>query len=196
MTELLQIRFRVKLIKYLSLSISIILLVTILTNICIQTLPMHNKITDSDSNDIADSPLQEYNFSIRQSTFYGVDNDLLPYTIIAEKVVKNTSNQYILDIVDITYILSDGKVVMQAHSAVMDAIKKSIVLNNDVNIIYNNVVLYSQKVTVGLDTKDIKSDDNVEVTFNKLKIRANKFYTNNIGKVIKFEGNVNLNFEL
>ena len=74
--------------------------------------------------------------------------------------------------------------------------QKSVILNNNVKIIFNGVIFNSKQVIVDLDTKDARSDDEVEVIFEKSKIRADQFKTENSSDTIKFKGNVDSNFDL
>ena len=196
MQELSKLRSKTKLVKYIFLSASISVLVTVLVVLYIQKLP-----TDTESNyEITKNKTKklskEYSLNITKSIFEGVSEDLSPYVIIAQNVAKNTSDKYLLDIIKGKYTLPDGEITIKADSGTLDELKKSVILNDNVRILFNGMVFNSNQIIVDLETKDAKSNDKVEVTFEKSKIQADKFKTEDSANTIKFEGNVDSNFDL
>ena len=196
MQELSKLRSKTKLVKYIFLSASISVLVSVLVVLYIQKLP-----TDTESNyEITKNKTKklskEYSLNITKSIFEGVSEDLSPYVIIAQNVAKNTSDKYLLDIIKGKYTLPDGEITIKADSGTLDELKKSVILNDNVRILFNGMVFNSNQIIVDLETKDAKSNDKVEVTFEKSKIQADKFKTEDSANTIKFEGNVDSNFDL
>lgn len=196
MQELSKLRSKTKLVKYIFLSASISVLVSVLVVLYIQKLP-----TDTESNyEITKNKTKklskEYSLNITKSIFEGVSEDLSPYVIIAQNVAKNTSDKYLLDIIKGKYTLPDGEITIKADSGTLDELKKSVILNDNVRILFNGMVFNSNQIIVDLETKDAKSNDKVEVTFEKSKIQADKFKTEDSANTIEFEGNVDSNFDL
>lgn len=196
MQELSKIRFRTKLTKYIFLSASICVLVSILVTLYIQKIPTENAENYDLTKNKTRKLTKDHSLNISKSIFEGTSEDLSPYVIIAQHVAKNTSDKYFLDVIKGKYTLSDGEITIKADSGTLDELKKSVILNNNVKIIFNDIIFNSKQVIVDLDTKDARSDDEVEVIFKKSKIRADKFKTEDSSDTIKFKGNVDSNFDL
>lgn len=196
MQELSKIRFRTKLIKYIFLSASICILVSILVSLYIQKMPTENLESYELTKNKAKKFSKDHSLNISKSVFEGISQDLSPYVIIAQHVAKTTSDKYFLDIISGKYILSDGEITIKADSGTLDELKKSVILNNNVKIIFNGATFNSKQIIIDLDTKDARSNDEVEVIFEKSKIRADKFKTEDSSNTIKFKGNVDSNFDL
>jgi len=196
MQELSKIRFRTKLTKYIFLSASICVLVSILVTLYIQKSPTESiesyELTKAKSKKLA----KDHSLNISKSIFEGTSKDLSPYVIIAQHVAKNASDKYFLDIIKGKYTLPEGEITIKADSGTLDELKKSVILNNNVKIIFNGAIFNSKQIIVDLDTKDARSDDEVEVIFEKSKIRADQFKTKDSSNTIKFKGNVDSNFDL
>lgn len=196
MQELSKIRFRTKLTKYIFLSASICILVSILVSLYIQKMPTESIESDELTKYKTKKLSKDHSLNISKSVFEGISQDLSPYVIIAQNVAKNTSDKYFLDIIKGKYTLSDGEITIKADSGTLDELKKSVILNNNVKIIFNGATFNSMQIIVDLDTKDARSDKEVEVIFEKSKIRADKFKTEDSSNIIKFKGNVESNFDL
>ena len=196
MQELSKLRSKTKLVKYMFLSASICVLVSVLVVLYIQKLPTNNESNYQTTKNKTKKLSKEYSLNITKSIFKGVSEDLSPYVIIAQNVAKNTSDKYLLDIIKGKCTLPDGEITIKADSGTLDEIKKSIILNDNVRILFNSMVFNSDQVIVDLETKDAKSNNKVEVTFEKSKIQADKFKTEDSANTIKFEGNVDSHFDL
>jgi lipopolysaccharide export system protein LptC len=196
MPELAKIRARTKLIKYIFLSASLCILVSILVTLYIQKLPTEDELDSEFSTKKSTKLSQEYSLNISKSIFEGISDDLAPYVIMAQNVVKNSTDKYLLDIVNGTYTLPDGKITIKAGAGTLSESEKSILLKDDVTILFNGMTFNSDQVTVDLDTRDAKSDSEVEITYKKSKIRADKFKTEDSAQTIKLEGNIDSNFEV
>lgn len=196
MQELSKIRFRTKLTKYIFLSASICILVSILVSLYIQKIPTESIDSYELTKNKAKKLSKDHSLNIIKSVFEGISQDSSPYVIIAQHVVKNTSDKYFLDIIKGKYTLPDGEITIKADNGTLDEMKKSVILNNNVKIIFNGATFNSKQIIVDLDTKDARSDDEVEVIFEKSKIRADQFKTEDSSNIIKFKGNVDSNFDL
>ncbi|MEM6339095.1 MAG: LPS export ABC transporter periplasmic protein LptC [Pseudomonadota bacterium] len=174
MQELSKLRSKTKLVKYIFLSASICVLVSVLVILYIQKLPTDTESDYEITNNKTKKLSKEYSLNITKSIFEGVSEDLSPYVIIAQNVAKNTSDKYLLDIIKGKYTLPDGEITIKADSGTLDELKKSVILNDNVRILFNGMVLNSDQIIIDLETKDAKSNDKVEVTFEKSKIQANK----------------------
>ena len=196
MQELARIRAKTKLVKYIFLSTSICVLVAVLVTLYIHKLPIEDG-SDSESAQKRSRKLpQEYSLTIKKSIFEGVSNDLSPYVIMAQNVAKNTTNEYLLNIVNGTYTLPDGEITIKADNGTLDEAEKSVQLNDNVSVLFNGMTFNSEQMIINLETKDAKSPEEVEVTFEKSKIRADQFQTEESAEIIKFKGNVESNFDL
>lgn len=196
MQELSKLRSKTKLAKYIFLSASICVLVSVLVTLYVQKQPTDKESNYESTKSNSKKLSKEYSLNISKSIFEGISEDLSPYVIIAQNVAKNTSDKYLLDIIKGKYTLPDGEITIKADSGTLDELKKSVILNDNVKILFNGMVFNSDQVIVDLETKDAKSNDEVEVTFEKSKIRADKFKTEDSANIIKFEGNVDSNFDL
>lgn len=196
MQELSKLRSKTKLVKYIFLSASICVLVSVLVVLYIQKLPTDTESSYQITRNKTKKLSKEYSLNITKSIFEGVSEDLSPYVIIAQNVAKNTSDKYLLDIIKGKYTLPDGEITIKADSGTLDELKKSVILNDNVRILFNSMVFNSDQIIVDLETKDAKSNDKVKVTFEKSKIQADKFKTEDSANTIKFEGNVDSNFDL
>jgi len=196
MQELVKIRAKTKLVKYIFLSTSICVLVAVLVTLYIHKLPTED---ESDFEYIQKKSRKlptEYSLTINKSVFEGLSNDLAPYVIIAQNVAKNSVNEYLLNVINSTYTLPDGEMTIKADSGTLDEDEKSVMLNDNVSVLFNGMRFNSEKIIINLDTKDTKSPEEVEVTFKKSNIRADQFQTEESTEIIKFKGNVESNFDL
>lgn len=196
MQELKKIRAKTKLLKYIFLSASLCVLIAVLTTLYVQKLPIEDKSDFKKSQKKSRKLPEEYSLNISKSIFKGISSDLAPYVIMAQNVVKNSSDKYLLDIVNGTYTLPDGKITIKADNGTLDEIKKSVILNDNVSIHFNGMIINSQQILVDLETKDAKSQEEVEVIFENSKIRADKFQTEDSAETIKFEGNIDSSFDI
>ena len=135
------------------------------------------------------------NCPVTKSIFEGISKDLSPYVITVQSVTKNTSDKYLLDIIKGKYTLPDGEITIKADSGTLDQFKKSLILNNNVRIIFNGMVLNSNQIALNLETKDLTSNDKVEVNFQKLQIQADKLQTEDSARTIELEGNIDAHFD-
>ena len=196
MQELVKLRAKTKLIKYIFLSTSICVLVAVLVILYIHKLPTEDGSDFEAAQKKSKKLPKEYSLNIKKSIFEGVSNDLAPYVIMAQNVAKNTANEYLLNAVNGTYTLPDGNITIKADSGTLDEIEKSVILNDNVTVLFNGMIFNSEQMIIDLETKDAKSPEEVEVTFEKSKIRADQFQTEESAEIIKFKGNVESNFDL
>ena len=98
MQELSKLRSKTKLVKYIFLSASICILVSVLVILYIQKLPTDTESSYEITKNKAKKLSKEYSLNITKSIFEGVSEDLSPYVIVAQNVAKNTSDKYLLDI--------------------------------------------------------------------------------------------------
>lgn len=196
MNELSKLRSKTKLAKYIFLSASICVLVSILVTLYLQNLPTENESNYDSVKKKTTKLSKEYSLNISKSIFKGISEDLSPYVIMAKNVSKNTTDKYLLDTINGKYALPDGEITIKADRGTLDEIKKSVILNDNVKILFNGMVFNSKQMTVDLETRDAKSSSEVEVTFKESKIRANKFKTEDSANTIKFEGNVDSTIDL
>lgn len=196
MQELVKIQTKTKLVKYIFLSASLCVLVAVLVILYLHKLPTEDESSFKTAQKEARKLPKEYSLRIKQSIFEGVSTDLAPYVIMAQNVARNTANEYLLKIVNGTYKLADGEIIIKADSGTLNETEKSVTLKDNVSILFNGMSFNSEKMIVNLSTKDAKSPEEVEVTFEQSKIRADQFQTEDSAGIIKFKGNVDSSFDL
>ena len=196
MQELSKIQSRTKLIKYIFLSASICALVAILITLYIQKLPVEDESYYESSDKKTKKLSKGYSLNIKKSVFEGTSEDSSLYTIIVQNISRNESNEHLMTAINGKYTLPSGEITIKADRGILDKQKNLITLNDNVKILFNDMLFNSSYVVIDLGTKDVKSNSEVEVTFKKSKIRADKFKTQDSATTIKFEGNVNSIFDL
>ncbi len=127
---------------------------------------------------------------IDHSIFEGLNKENLPYKILASSVKKKSNNLYNLDSINAFYMSPNGQLEILAKSGVLDDETKIFILSNDVRILYENLILKSEKINFDINSNSASSKLPVELNFKKSKIKAMGFNTEEENNIINFEGNV------
>lgn len=196
MQKLKRYHLRAKLVKYIFLSASVCVILLAVITIYINKIPLETDDIEINKKDFSKKLPKDFKLNINKSVFEGVSQDLLPYKIMAQNVIKNASDKYLLNIVSGTYTIPSGTITIKSNKATLDEISKSVILENNVIILFDEMNFNGNKFTIDLDTKDAKSEDEVTVLYKKSKIRADKFQTENSSKIIHFDGNVDSQLDL
>lgn len=206
---------KIRFVKYILLVISLLLLAAFIMNFYVQTMPVEAEITEKApgvQNDFSQKKLPKgYSLSINKSVFEGFGDDLLPYRISAESVVKNAQDEYLLSVVRGTYQLDQelidsgaqpadghnrGILELKSDRASINEETKSAVLKDNVEIFYDQFILNSEAVTLDLKTQDAQSKGEIRIKFKNSDIKADQFKTENSSDIIKLKGHVESNINL
>ena len=139
---------------------------------------------------------KDYSLSIQSPVFEGFSNNLTPYKILANTMMRDKNNNYILQTVSGKYLTSDGDITIKSKNAALDEITKQVVLTDDVLIIFNGAQLKSSQLNFNINTQNINSDTPVIVDFSNSYIKADKIESEGYSDSIKFKGNVESVFDI
>lgn len=188
---------KIKFIKYVFLSTGIFFLLIILITII---------YSPNSSTDTPDSPQDihekkpdlttDYSLSIQNPIFEGFSNNLTPYKILANTMMRDKNNNYILKTVSGRYFTSDGDIMINSDKAALDEITKHVTLTENVLIIFNGAQLKSNQLNFNISTQNIRSDTPVVVDFSNSYIRADKLESEDYSETIIFKGNVESVFDI
>ena len=133
--------------------------------------------------------------SINSSILEGVNNDF-PYRIEAKNIVKDRSNNYILEGVSCKYSMNRGDIIIDSQKGFLDEITKKLFLNEEVKLVFNDMRLRSSDLHLDINTNDLKSDKPTIIDFKNSYIKANQVETKNSTDIIKFKGGVKTVFDI
>ncbi len=194
MNHLNKTQEKVRVFKYIFLSLSCCILVAIIVTLYFNNTTLQEDLADRSSKSVQPNLSKDYNLTINRSTFKGVSKDLVPYIISADTVSKDLEDNYTLNMIAGEYLIENGNLTIAANSGTMDKDTKVITLEDNVRVTLNNLIFNSQKIKLNLKNQEAYSDDNVEVHFNKSSIKANSFKTKDANNIIEFNGNVESEF--
>ena len=149
--------------------------------------------------DVLDNKLyftKDYSIGVENPVFEGVSNNLIPYKILAQTMMKDKYNNYILQSVSGKYLSNDGDIIIKSNEATLDDLAKKIILKNNVLIIFNGIQLKSSQLNFNINTQTINSDTPVIVDFSNSYIKADKLDLDDYSKIIRFKGNVESVFDM
>lgn len=198
MTNIKLLRKRIKIVKYAFLLSGISILAFIFISLPSDTFEIENH-----NDNILDKSIhtekeerKDYDFRLSKSTFEGLSSDLLPYKIIAETATKINENLYDLQTIKAKYSLENGKLKIKAKEGVLDDESKSIILQNNVRINFEEIEINSEKIQFDLQYKNAQSDSKVHVKYKNSTLEANRFNTDESNDIINLEGNVESLFKI
>ena len=197
MNQLKHHQNKIKFIKYAFLSSGIFLLLIIFVTIMYS--PNSSTDTSNSEQELNDKKpylTKDYSLSIQNPVFDGFSNNLTPYKILANTMMRDKNNNYILQTVSGKYLTSDGDITIKSKNAALDEITKQVVLTDDVLIIFNGAQLKSSQLNFNINTQNINSDTPVIVDFSNSYIKADKLESEGYSDSIKFKGNVESVFDI
>jgi hypothetical protein len=191
---------RKKSIKYLFFALFILAVIFIIANFWMEKSSINAKsnytaIKDKLQKSKSCKLPENYTLNINKSVFEGLSNDLSPYTIYAQNVIKNSIEKYLLSSIDGIYVIDGEDVQITAGKGTLYENKKSIMLQDNVEIFFNGILVNSDNIMIDFETRNAKSKNKVEVLFDDSRIEADQFETHDSSKIIKFKGNVNSNLD-
>lgn len=189
-------RSRIKLLKYIFLSLGCCVMVSIMVTLYLKNSQISEEITETSSKNKHSKLSKDYSLSIKKSTFEGISHDLTPYKILANTVTKNLDNQYILSEIKGTYGIGEENLIIKSSSGILNEDSKMFILKDDVNVTINDMHINSKKLYFNLSNKDAHSDSEVEINSKNAKIKADSFYIKDSNNIINFEGNVDCTFDI
>ena len=197
MNQLKHHQNKIKFIKYAFLSSGIFLLLIIFVTIMYS--PNSSTDTSNSEQELNDKKpylTKDYSLSIQNPVFDGFSNNLTPYKILANTMMRDKNNNYILQTVSGKYFTSDGDITIKSNNAALDEITKHITLTDDVLIIFNGAQLKSNQLNFNINTQNINSDTPVLVDFSNSYIKADKLESEDYSEIIRFKGNVESVFDI
>jgi lipopolysaccharide export system protein LptC len=133
---------------------------------------------------------QNYELTIQNSIFEGVNKDLRAYKIIADKAVKTSDYKYKLHYIEALYKLIDNDLLIYADRGSIDDKSKLLRLRDNVEIAYNNAILSGQAIQINLVSKSASSNTGVILRYNDSKITADSFVSLDDNNIVNFKGHV------
>jgi len=188
---------RFKFVKYIFLCSGVLVLLAIFITIIYSSGSPKNNPTAK--QDVLDNKLyftKDYSIGVENPVFEGVSNNLIPYKILAQTMMKDKYNNYILQSVSGKYLSNDGDIIIKSNEATLDDLAKKIILKNNVLIIFNGIQLKSSQLNFNINTQTINSDTPVIVDFSNSYIKADKLDSDDYSKIIRFKGNVESVFDM
>jgi LPS export ABC transporter protein LptC len=196
MNQLKQRQIKIKFIKYSFLSFGVLLLLIALSTV-ISSLDLTTDKQTLEQNVQDKKPrTKEHSLTVQKAVFNGVTNDLAPYRIVANTMIKDKDNNYILESVLGECVTKHGDVTIKATNATLDELEKYVILNDNVLIIFNDACLKAARVNLDINTEDINSDVPVIIEFSNSYIKADKLESENYSEIIRLKGNVESVFEV
>lgn len=197
MNQLNRSQNKFKLIKYIFLCSGVLVLIVIFTTIIYSSRSLQNNHVDK--QDILNNKpylTKDYSLGIENPVFEGISNNLAPYKILAQTMVKDKYNNYILQSVSGKYLSSDGDIIIKSNEATLDDFAKKIILKDNVLVIFNGIKLKSSQLNLNINTHNINSEVPVIVDFSNSYIKADKLDSDDYSKIIRFKGNVESVFDM
>lgn len=191
-----QKKLYVKIIKYLFLSVGILIILTICINLSQDNINTNisEQTTDPVKN-IAKKDLT-HKLSINHTVFEGLTEKLTLYKIIAQHIDKLDHSNYLLKSINADYPLDEGILNLKSLEGSFDSDKNELILNNHVTALYNGITFNSESLKFVLDSKNSFSDTPVTITYKDSEIIANRFHTENASNILQFNGNVKVKIKL
>ena len=152
MDQLKRHQDKIKFIKYVFLSSGIFLLLVILVTIMYSPNSSNTSDSQQEIDDKKPYLTKDYSLSIQSPVFEGFSNNLTPYKILANTMMRDKNNNYILQTVSGKYLTSEGDITIKSKNAALDEITKQVVLTNDVLIIFNGAQLKSSQLNFNINT--------------------------------------------
>lgn len=134
--------------------------------------------------------IQNTELVLHNSIFKGVTQDLEPYKITASTANKVAENQYALNDVGANYLVKNSNLLINAKNGTLDNSDNWMELSNDVQILFNNLLLNTSQMYLNLVNKEVLSETNVKVTYKNSQVNADSFSSTSNNGIINFRGNV------
>jgi hypothetical protein len=187
------LRKRIQIVKYLFLLAGAFIMICIL----ISYFNNDNSVIKPTAKlGNANKLAKEFSLSINNPIFEGTSKENFPYKITAKTVNKQNNNIYNLSSINADYKIAHGNLEIVADSGVLDEETKSFSLSNNVKVLFNGLMLISEKIDFDLNSNAVSSNLPVEVNFKNSQIKATSFNCENEGTIINFEGDVVSTFDL
>jgi hypothetical protein len=197
MNQLNRSQNKFKLIKYIFLCSGVLVLIVIFTTIIYSSRSLQNNhVAKQDILNNKPYLTKDYSLGIENPVFEGISNNLAPYKILAQTMVKDKYNNYILQSVSGKYLSSDGDIIIKSNEATLDDFAKKIILKDNVLVIFNGIKLKSSQLNLNINTHNINSEVPVIVDFSNSYIKADKLDSDDYSKIIRFKGNVESVFDM
>ena len=158
MNQLNRSQNKFKLIKYIFLCSGVLVLIVFFTTIIYSSRSLQNNhVAKQDILNNKPYLTKDYSLGIENPVFEGISNNLAPYKILAQTMVKDKYNNYILQSVSGKYLSSDGDIIIKSNEATLDDFAKKIILKDNVLVIFNGIKLKSSQLNLNINTHNINS---------------------------------------
>lgn len=186
---------KVKIIKYISLLIVGCIISLVIYFLFFPEQKISEELTAIPEQKQKYKLKDDCSLSINSSILEGINNDL-PYRIEAKNIIKDRSNNYIMEGVSCKYEASQGDILIDSEKGFLDEITKQLFLNNEVNVSFNGMHLKSSHLHLDITTNDLKSDKPTTIDFKNSYIKANQVQTKNSAQILEFKGGVKTVFDM
>ncbi len=149
----------------------------------------NNESVSEISRPLNATKMPNYELTIKNSVFEGLDKDSNPYKIIASNAIKVSDQEYHLERITAQHLSNDKWLLIHANKGSIDDKTKQLTLEEQVKVIFGAAILTSEQLQVNLADKTIKGSSSVSLNYNNSKITANHFISSD-NNIIKFQGNV------
>lgn len=190
MNQLKQYQAKIKFIKFSFLGLGICLLLATFIIIMNSLNIMENKTESIAINDKKQKSALDCSLTVQNPVFNGLTHKSLPYTILANKMMKDKNNNYILESVFGECLTKNGNITVKALSGNLDETEKNINLQDDVIIIYNGASLKASHLNFNITKHDMSSNKPVLLEYSNSYIKADKMESEDYSEIIRLKGNV------
>jgi|GEM_PF-6557609 len=168
------------------------LLIIILNLLNFQSLFITSKDINKkiSQNRPASEKIKNTELSLQNSVFKGVNEGLEPYEITADTASKVSENKFVLDKVGANYLVGKSNLLINAKAGLLDNLENWMDLSDDVQILFNNLLLSTSEIHLNLINKEVLGQTNVKATYKNSQIKADSFTSKNNNDIISFKGNV------
>ena len=134
--------------------------------------------------------IPQYELTIQNLVFEGINKDFKPYKIIAKKAMKTSDYKYKLQYIEALYKLAHNDLFIYADRGSIDDESKLLRLKDNVEIVHNDIMLSSEAMKINLINKLASSDSETTLRYNNSNITADSFASLDNNNIINFKGHV------
>lgn len=193
MVNLLRLRQRLKIIKYLLLIVSASALAFIVYEFSSQENNLKGSTITQITNtgaDKANKTNKDYDLRINKTMFEGTTSDLSPYQIAADIVHKIDNDLYKLSSIKGICFWDNDQLKVTALSGFFNQSTGFITLQNNVIFERDGIKFIGDKIEVNISNKNACSDNKINLIYKNSIIRADSFTTEKSSSIIHMKGNV------
>lgn len=157
-------------------------------------LNRNNTIVVDPANPTKDISNNEFEVSILNSVFEGINKNLNPYQILSDKAFKIANNKYVLEEITASYPVGNYNLLVTALNGFFDDTKKQITLSKEVEAVIDNYTLIASTLNINMKTEEATSNSKSTIKYKNSEIIGDSL--NASGSVINLNGNVSAKINL